>query len=73
MPEEYAYYIVLCRKGLLRMLILVLLLVVLNMHLDSRTWKSVIAFTQIRRCGLKLCHVDKTSTRTCIFDDIEIL
>ena len=35
--------------------------------------KGVNAHTQIRRYVMKFCQFDKISTRTCIFDDLEIL
>ena len=40
---------------------------------DSIHVKGVTAYTQIRRCVMRFCQIDKISTRTCIFDDAEIL
>ena len=42
---------------------------------DRTEWKNskgVTAYTQIRKCVMKFCQVDKISTRTCIFDDVKI-
>ena len=33
--------------------------------------KGVTAYTQIRKCVMKFCQIDKISSRTCVFGDIE--
>ena len=41
--------------------------------LSIMLYTDVFAQTQIRRCVMKFCQIDKISTRTCIFEDAELV